>query len=65
MTIPILIAVTADHRHIIKWVGRRGIKVVADTFCKKSVPAADGVMQVPITQPDICKDCRAAAEKGA
>jgi hypothetical protein len=65
MPIPILIAVTSNHRHIVKWTGRRGIKVVAETYCKQVVSAADGVMQVPASQPDICKACREAAERGA
>lgn len=66
MPMPTLIAVTANARHVIKWVGRRGLKVFAETYCKQVVGlAAEGVMQVPVTQPDICKSCREAVEKGA
>ena len=51
-------AIPGHHTHpcVIKWTGRKGLKVVAVTYCGDTVNAAEGVYQLPNTH-DFCPSC--------
>lgn len=44
---------------VIKWVGRKGLKVKAITHCGETVDAGDGVHQVP-DAAETCSKCNTA-----
>jgi hypothetical protein len=46
---------------VIKWTGRKGLKVVALTYCGDTVNAADGVLQLPNTA-EFCSNCAEVLE---
>ncbi len=50
-----------QHPCVIQWTGRRGLKVVALTYCGDTVNAAEGVLQIPGNR-SFCSRCTAALE---
>jgi hypothetical protein len=44
---------------VLKWAGRRGLSVVATTYCGREHPVAAGIMQIP-SDAKHCESCKAA-----